>query len=174
MWALNFWFPLPRVSWAALCSQHRCASSEHLQTRELTPGSVSSGFSGAPPRRHDWLSIQLISGSNHSRGAADTAWPKPPSWITLLRWPKLFTLNQIVCIRIRLSQDPQKTKPLFSVPIFDTFHHTLSEKTTLGFWEELPGSNCRVQTSLWMRLSPSLHSWVADFAWGGSPVVNSH
>ena len=66
------------------------------------------------------------------------------------------------------------TKALFSVSIFDTFSHTLSEKTTLEFREQLPGNKCKGQTSLWMRLSPSLHSWVAGFAWGDSPVVTSH
>ena len=111
--AWNFWFPLPWVSWAALCSQHRCASIEHLQARELTPGSVSRVFTGAPPRRHDWLSLQMISGSNLSRGAADITWLKPLSWITLFMWPKLFTPSHNICILIRLSQEPHINKSTF-------------------------------------------------------------
>ena len=113
MWNMELWFHLPRVSWAALCSQHWCAGSEHLQTGELTPGSVSRVFTGAPSPRNDWRSIQLISGSILSRGAADTAWPKPPSWITSFSWPKLFTLNHTVDISIKLVQDPHKNKSIF-------------------------------------------------------------
>ena len=113
MWDMELWFCLPRVSWAALCSHHRCAGIEDLQTQELTPGSMSGVFTGAPLPRHDWWFIQLISGSNLSRGAADTAGPKPPSWVASFLWPKVFTLNHTVDISIRVAQDPHKNKSTF-------------------------------------------------------------
>ena len=113
MWNMELWFRFPRVSWAVLCFQHQCARSEHSQTRELTPGFVSRIFTGAPSPRNDWRSIQLISGSNLSRGAADIAWLKPLSWITSFSRPKVFTLSHSADIPIRLAQDPQKNKSTF-------------------------------------------------------------
>ena len=49
----SFWLPLPRASRTGLFFQHLCAGSEHLQTLELTPVSMSGVLTGDPLPRHN-------------------------------------------------------------------------------------------------------------------------
>ena len=102
-WNFGFLFPgchgqlcVPSTDELALSTGRR-GSSLQASCPEIFLGSITKAW---------WWSIQLISGSNLSRGAADTAWPKPASWITSFLWPKVFTLNHTVYILIRLAKDP--------------------------------------------------------------------